>query len=264
MRLRASGLQFDYGGAPVLAGVSLELREGQLLGLVGPNGAGKSTLLSCLHGGLKPSTGNVRLEGVELEQLSRREVARAIAVVPQRCEVAFPVSVEHFVGLGRFAYSRFLGGQTQADLDAVEVALERMQLERLRRRAVDQLSGGEFRRVLIAQALAQEPRIMLFDEPVQQLDLRHQLEVMEFAREFARGAGQAALIVLHDLGLAARYCDELALLHRGRIVASGAPASVLTETALGEVWNVRAAIERSPATGALQIVAISPLHEVSP
>ncbi len=261
MRLVARELEFRYRREPVLAGVSLELREGALVGIVGPNGAGKSTLLGCLHGALRPSAGTLALDGRALETLSRREVARAIAVVPQRCEIAFPVSVEHFVGLGRFAREPLLGGPSAADREAVRAALARMGLEALCGRAVDELSGGEFRRVLIAQALAQEPALLLLDEPVQQLDLRHQLEVMEFARSFAHRPDAAAAIVLHDLALAARYCDELVLLERGRVVASGAPGAVLTEERLRAVWGVRAAIERSPATGALQIVPVEPVRE---
>lgn len=259
--LSATGLRFDYGGAPVLDGVSLEVAEGRLVGLVGPNGAGKSTLLACLHGGLWPSAGSVRLDGRELEPLSRREVARAIAVVPQRCEVVFPVPVEHFVGLGRFAHQGFFAGAGAADRAAVAAALERMRLVALASRPVNELSGGEFRRVLLAQALAQEPRLLLLDEPIQQLDLRHQLEVMEFTREFAHQAGRAALVVLHDLALAARYCDELVLLAQGRVVARGAPAAVLTEASLRAVWGVRASIENSPATGSLQVVPVEPLPE---
>jgi len=261
MRLEAHELVFDYGRAPVLAGVSFELVPGRLVGIVGPNGAGKSTLLACLHGALRPRGGRVLLEGRELARIPRREVARAIGVVPQRCEVAFPVSVEHFVGLGRFAHERWLGGPTQSDRVVVRAALEELGLAALAERPVDELSGGEFRRVLIAQALAQAPRILLFDEPVQQLDLLHQLQVMRFAREFSRREGHAAAIVLHDLALAARFCDELVLLERGRVVACGTPESVLTVERLRAVWGVRAAIERSPATGAIQVVPMEPATE---
>jgi iron complex transport system ATP-binding protein len=257
MMLRANNLLFEYGRAPILVDVSLDVPEGKLCGLVGPNGAGKSTLLRCLHGAIRPRSGTVSLDDCELSRLSRREVARAVGVVPQHCHPAFPVPVAHFVGMGRFAREPLFGGPSRADRAVVERCLDEMNLRALASRSVDELSGGEFRRVLIAQALAQEPRILLFDEPVQQLDLLHQLEVMEFARSFARRGGTAALVVLHDLGLAARYCDSLALLHRGRIVNIGAPDEVLTEDALRRVWGVRASIERSPATGAIQVVPLT-------
>jgi iron complex transport system ATP-binding protein len=256
MMLCASGISFGYGRSLVLDHVTIEVPEGSLLGLVGPNGAGKSTLLRCLYGSLRAREGTVRLDGVDLTHLDRKSVARAIAVVPQRCEVAFPVTVRHFVAMGRFAHQSWIGGASSIDRDVTDACLREMNLGEIPDRAVDELSGGEFRRVLIAQALAQEPRILLFDEPVQQLDLLHQLEVMEFARSFTRRGGTSALVVLHDLGLAARYCDRMALMQRGRIVAEGTPDEVLTAETVRRVWNVRAAIERSPAIGALQVIPI--------
>jgi iron complex transport system ATP-binding protein len=256
--LRAEGIAYAYGREPVLEGVGLEVSEGTLLGLVGPNGAGKSTLLRCLYGSVQPSAGTVRLGDREVGSLSRREVARSIAVVPQNCHPAFPVSVAHFVGMGRFAREPLLGGPSREDEAKVLACLGEMGLADLADRAVDELSGGEFRRVLIAQALAQEPRLLLFDEPVQQLDLLHQLEVMEFARAFTRRGGTAGGIVLHDLGLAARYCDVVTLLHLGRIVATGTPEEVFTVDRVRSAWGVEASIQRCPATGALQVIPVSP------
>jgi iron complex transport system ATP-binding protein len=264
MILRAESVSFGYGALPVLDGVSLEFPEGRLAGIVGPNGAGKSTLLRILSGLLRPTAGRVILGDADLASLSRRAVARLMGVVPQSSFPAFPVSVEHFVGLGRFAREPIFGGPTGADADATRRAMAEMQVAHLAGRTVDELSGGEFRRVLIAQALAQEPEILLFDEPVQQLDLLHQIEVMAFAREFARRPGSSAVIVLHDLGLAARYCDTLAILHRGRISASGAPEQVLTADAVREAWGVEASIQRCPATGSLQVVPLSPSKRRTP
>lgn len=260
MKLQADRVSFGYGGRGVLHGASLELPEGRLLGLVGPNGAGKSTLLRLLYRALRPSGGRVLLEGRALESLSRRSIARAIGVVPQRCEPAFPVSVRHFVGMGRFSREPLLGGPSRADLAAVDACLGEMGVAGLAERSVEQLSGGEFRRVLIAQALAQEPRILLFDEPVQQLDLLHQLEVMEFARSFARRDGCSAVIVMHDLGLASRFCDSIALLHRGHLLAHGSPNEIITPERLRDVWEVEASIERSPRTGALHVTPLAPVR----
>ncbi len=256
MKLTATGICFNYGRTTVLDDVSIDVPEGELLGVVGPNGAGKSTLLRCLHGSIRPRAGTVTLDDKPLSEYSRKEVARAIAVVPQRCEIAFPVSVRHFVGLGRFAREAWLGGPSKVDRDVVRKSLDEMRLDPLGDRPVDELSGGEFRRVLIAQALAQEPRILLFDEPVQQLDLLHQLDVMEFARAFTRRESTSAVVVLHDLALAARYCDQLVLMQKGHVVARGKPDDVITPESVQEVWNVRAAIERSPATGTIHVVPI--------
>ncbi len=255
--LRAWEISFDYGREPILAGVSLDVGGGALHGIVGPNGAGKSTLVRCLYGALEPRSGTVWLGTRELAQLSQREIARAIGVVPQRHHPAFPVSVRHFVGLGRYARESLVGGPSRADEDVVRACLDELRLADLAERPVTELSGGEFRRVLLAQALAQEPQVLVLDEPVQQLDLLHQLEVMEFARAFSRRAGCAAAVVIHDLDLAARYCDRVTLLHRGRVAAAGAPEEVFTKSVLREAWGVEAAIHRNPATGTVQVVPIA-------
>lgn len=256
MILQAADIVFGYRKDTLLDGIDLDVATGQLLGLVGPNGAGKSTLLRCLHGALRPRQGTVRLDGAPIAAMSRREVARQIGVVPQSCLPAFPTTVAHFVGMGRFAREPMLGGPRREDESRVLQCLQEMQLADLADRSVLELSGGEFRRVLIAQALAQDPRILLFDEPVQQLDLLHQLEVMEFARAFTRRGDTAGVIVLHDLGLAARYCDVIAVLHRGRIVALGSAEQVFTPATLREVWGVEAWLEHCPATSALQVVPL--------
>lgn len=256
--LRARDLAFGYGAHGVLDGVSLDVPQGSLVGLVGPNGAGKSTLLRCLCGALRPRRGRVELEGAELARMRPAEIARRIAVVPQASDPAFPVTVEYFVGMGRFAREPFLGGPTAHDRDVVRRCLAEMRVEHLATRAVHRLSGGEFRRVLIAQALAQEPRLLLLDEPVQQLDLLHQLEVMTFARAFTRRGGTAGVIVLHDLSLASRWCDAVVLLHRGRVLAAGPPREVLTVERLREAYEVETSVTRCDVTGALRIVPIAP------
>lgn len=256
--LEAHDVGFGYGTRPVLDGVSIAVPEGRLVGLVGPNGAGKSTLLRCLSGALRPTRGRVLLRGADVASMSPLELARDLAVVPQASQPAFPVSVAYFVGMGRFSRERFLGGPTPHDRDVVRACLAQMQLEPLASRPVDELSGGEFRRVLIAQALAQEPRVLLFDEPVQQLDLLHKLEVMEFARAFTRRGGTAGLIVLHELGLAARWCDELVLLHAGRVLARGDAEAVLTPGNLRVAYGVDVAVERVQATGTLEVFPIAP------
>ena len=264
MLLRAMAVTFAFGRQPVLGGVSLELREGELLGIVGPNGAGKSTLLACLHGALRPQAGTVELDGDDVHSLSAKSIARTIAVVPQRCEVPFPVSVADFVALGRYPHSSWLRGRTATDQQVVADSLAALQLTALATRPVNELSGGEFRRALIAQALAQEPRLLLLDEPVQQLDVRHQLEVMEFVRAFTRRPGMAGLVVLHERGLAARYCDRLALLHGGRIAATGTPDQVLSRTNMRSAFGIEAEIERSAATGTIQVVPVAAVDDTAP
>jgi len=256
--LSATDVVFGYGSHLVLDGVGLEIEEGSLTGLVGPNGAGKSTLLRCLYGGLVPRSGRILVEGDDLSDLGPGEIARRIGVVPQTSNPAFPVSVAYFVGMGRFAREPFLGGPTDADREVVRRCIEEMRLTDVADHPVDELSGGEFRRVLLAQALAQEPRLLLLDEPVQQLDLLHQLEVMEFVRDFTQRGSTAGVIVLHDLSLAARYCDTVVLLARGRIVASGPPAAVLTANNLRSVYGVESSVEPCVETGGLRFVVLRP------
>ncbi len=256
MNLQAEDLSFAYERRPVVDGVSLAVREGELVGVIGPNGAGKSTLLACLHGALRPRSGAVRLDGRDLQTLSKKAIARAIAVVPQRCHVAFPVTVAEFVALGRYPHVGFLRGRTRQDQATVAACLAALRLDGLAERSVDQLSGGEFRRALVAQALAQEPSVLLLDEPVQQLDLRHQLEVMEFVRSFTRRPRMSGLVVLHELGLAARYCDRLVLLHEGRVSANGASADVLSTENLRAAFGIHAEVAVNATTGALQVVPI--------
>ncbi|MFO0829661.1 MAG: ABC transporter ATP-binding protein [Phycisphaerales bacterium] len=253
--LCAEDLRFGYRRGRVLDGVSLDVAEGELVGLVGPNGAGKSTLLRCLYGAIRPR-GRITLLGKDLLRMGGREIARVVGVVPQQCVPAFPISVEQFVGMGRFARESFLGGATETDRAVVARCLDEMDIAGIARRPVDELSGGEFRRVLLAQALAQEPSLLLLDEPTQQLDLMHVLAVMEFAREFTRRVGTAGVVVLHDLSLAARYCDRIALLYGGRILASGSAESVLTVANLRLAYGVNASVQRCPATGKLQVVPL--------
>ena len=257
-------VHFSYGPKVILAGVSLDLPEGGLYGLVGQNGAGKSTLLRCLAGLARPARGRILLDGREVARIPRRELATQLGVVPQSCTPTFPVSVAHFVGMGRFARERFLGGSTREDAAVVARCLEELGLTALAGRPVDELSGGEFRRVLIAQALAQEAKILLFDEPVQQLDLRHQLEVMAFARDFTRRGGTSGVVVLHDLGLAARYCDRIALLHNGRILATGTPREVLTTANLRLAYAVETVVRECPETNAIEIIPLAPSPTAGP
>jgi iron complex transport system ATP-binding protein len=255
MKLRVSGVSFSFPGRPVLDGVTFDVAEGRLVALLGPNGAGKSTLLRCMYRALTPSSGSVLVDGADLATLPRREVALRVGVVPQACHPGFHVPVAEFVAMGRYARESLLGTESAAH-PAVARALEATSMTEHADRGVHELSGGEFRRVLIAQALAQEAPVLLLDEPVQQLDLFHQIEVMDLLRRLARRPGAAAVAVLHDIALAARYCDEVVLLSHGRIAAAGTPEAVITEENLRDVYGVEAAVDRCPATGAVRVVPV--------
>ncbi len=215
--------------------VSLGLRPGEVTAICGPNGAGKSSLLTCLAGLLAPDSGTVALEQQELGGLAPRDRARAIGYLPQQGEVAWNLSVETLVGLGRLPWN----GSAEVDQAAVDAALRALDLQDLRQRSVAQLSGGELARVLLARVLAGEPRWILADEPLANLDLAHQLTLLrQFRRLAGRGAG--VCLVLHDLAQAMNHADRVIVLDRGTLAADGPPAAALSEAVIEQVWKVRA------------------------
>jgi iron complex transport system ATP-binding protein len=237
------------GGRRLLGSVTLAAAPGETLGLLGPNGAGKSTLLRCLWGALKPAEGRVLIDGRDAAHMPARERARLVAAVPQETPPDFALSVREVVETGRTAHARSLFGGDAAGHAAVDAALDRMRLSPLARRPFAALSGGERKRALIARALAQQPRALILDEPANHLDIRHQLEVMALLREL----GATVIVAMHDLELAARFCDRLAVLSHGRLVAEGSPETVLTPARVAEVFAVRARIRREPPETGLRL-----------
>jgi iron complex transport system ATP-binding protein len=231
------GVSFRYGAALALEDASLAARSGEFVGLLGPNGAGKSTLVRLVAGLLAPARGTVRLAGFDPARAPRREVARTCALVPQEPRLTWPFTVREVVMMGRAPRQGLLALPGPLDHGAVQGALRACDLVELADRRIDALSGGERRRVFFARALAQEPRVLLFDEPTAFLDLGHQVAAMRMAQAAARG-GLCVVAVLHDLNLAAAACDRLVVMSRGRVVAEGAPAEVLTRDRVREVWNV--------------------------
>ena len=235
--VRLDNLSVTLGGRQVVAGISTELTGG-LIGLVGPNGAGKSSLVRAIAG-LVPSEGTILIDGKRA--LPLRERARRIAYLPQGQAVFWPVTVERLVALGRLPHLAPFARPAHTDHAAIERALTRTDLLDLRDRSIDELSGGERARVLLARALAVEAPLLLADEPLAALDPAHQIEVMQLLRaEAARGA--AVIAVLHDLTLAARWCDRLLLMDKGQLVADGAPREVLTAERIDAVYGVSAFI----------------------
>jgi iron complex transport system ATP-binding protein len=227
------------GGRRVVEGIGADLAGG-VIGLIGPNGAGKSTLVRAIAG-LVPAEGKILIDGGPVASMPLKERARRIAYLPQGQAVHWPLTVERLVALGRLPHLAPFARAGAADAEAIERALQRTELRGLRDRPVDQLSGGERARVLLARALAIEAPLLLADEPLAALDPAHQIEVMALLRaEAARGATMVA--VLHDLTLAARWCDRLLLIDQGRLIADGKPAEVLTADRIGSVYGVSAFI----------------------
>jgi iron complex transport system ATP-binding protein len=252
MKLEARDIHFGYEPQrPVLQGVSLEVPAGRVTGLFGPNGSGKSTLLRCLNGSLRPHSGRVLAEGQEVLALGARERARLMAVVSQDTPRALPFTALEVVLLGRYPH-----GETWREDSAEEVAFARGCLARvdaggLADRPFEELSGGERQRVIVARALAQESPIMLWDEAVSHLDIRHQLELYRLAQALA-GAGRTVVMVCHDLLLAPMFADQAVLLRAGRVAAAGTPEEVLAPRNLEAVFGVRLAVERG-AEGTVKV-----------
>ncbi|MEJ2359471.1 MAG: ABC transporter ATP-binding protein [Deinococcales bacterium] len=236
MSLEIRGLQAGYGERDVLRSCDLRVEPGQVVGVIGPNGAGKSTLVRVLTRRLPVRGGRVSVDGRPLHRFGRLELARKLAVVPQMPELPAGYTVRELVSMGRTPHVGLLRREGDEDRRAVEVAMRTTDTLHLADRRATHLSGGERQRVVLARALAQRPRYLLLDEPTNHLDLRYQVEVLAFTRrEVERGIG--ALVVLHDLNLAAGACDRLIVLQEGRVVAEGAPAQVLTALLVSRVYG---------------------------
>ena len=240
-RLTLAGVALRLGARAVLDGVDLAVAPGEVVGLIGRNGAGKTTLLRIAAGTLAADAGRVLLDDHAIDAYERRARARHVALVPQDTQVPFPFSVAELVLMGRTPHLGFLGFENAHDLDVAQRAMERMGIAALADRAVPTLSGGERQLAIVARALAQQPSLLLLDEPTAFLDLRHRLEVLTVVRELAAG-GASALVVSHDLGTAARVCDRLVLLADGRILADGPPRAVLSPDTLRAGFGIDAEI----------------------
>ncbi len=242
--LFADGVTVEVRDRAILRDVSLGLEHGERVALVGPNGAGKSTLLRVLAGILRPAAGRMQLDRVPIASLDRSEVARRLAVVPQQTALPFSMRVEEVVALGRLPHESPLRGSGPADRAAVAAAIDRVGLGHLLGRDARELSLGERQLVLLALAVAQEAPVLLLDEPTVHLDLRHQVEAMELLRDLNERDGTALVAVLHDLGLASHFFPRVVLLDHGRVVADGAPADVLTDSRIRDVFGVEPAFVR--------------------
>lgn len=235
--LDARAINAGYGNHTVLHAVSLRADAGEIVGLLGPNGSGKSTLLRALSGVLRPSSGTVLLRGRELASWSPRERARLVACVPQHVEVPVPFAVDELVALGRTPYVRGWTRLTHADREAVDAAIGAMDLAAIRAQSIDAVSAGERQRALLAMALAQEPDLLLLDEPTAHLDLHHAAQLMRRIHTLARERGLGVVLSSHDLALAAETCDRAVLLDRGAIAADGPPRVVLTPDRISAVYR---------------------------
>lgn len=258
MLLATQDLTAGYPPRSVLQGLCLEVPAGQFLAVAGPNGSGKSTLLRVLSRTLRPWSGRVMLDGMDLGRLSPAAVARQVAVVAQETAVEYEFTVEELVAMGRLPHLRRLRPETAADRAAVEAVLAATGMAPLAQRLVTAISGGERQRALIARALAQEPHLLLLDEPTSHLDIAYQVEVLDLVWRLNRTSGLTVVAVLHDLNLAAHYADRLILLREGRVLADGPPAAVLTAENVAAVYGAQVQITRHPDDGSPHVILRSP------
>ena len=240
-------LSFAYArGRKVLSGIALTAAADKFLCILGPNGSGKTTLLRCLLGQLRPVGGSILLDGADLRKYSRRGVARLLAYVPQFPSTAFTFSVRELVLMGRFAHVGVMGLPGKQDRAVARQAMIMTETLTFCDRTLDELSGGEAQRVMVARALAQQPAVMLLDEPTSHLDIRNQLLIYRMMGRLAHDWGMAVVCVSHDLNLAARFCDELVLMRDGRVIAHGAPAHVIRKDVLSEAYDVEIDLIETP------------------
>ncbi len=254
--IRLDGVGFSYGAHCVLDGVSATIERGELVCLVGVNGAGKSTLLQLIAGLLRPGAGRVRCAGLDPAAAPRRQVARHIALVPQSYQLAFPFTVGEVVLMGRYAHAPrgLLGLERPADVNAADRAMRRCDVRELADRRFDAISGGERRRALLAQAFCQETELILLDEPTSSLDPAHAITFFEALRAQTHQQGATALVVTHDLNLAARFADRVLVLDGERLAADGTPAEVLASPAAAAAFGVTLHVGTLPGSGARFVV----------
>lgn len=257
--LAADGVTAGYGERMVLRAVPLEVWPGELLAVVGPNGAGKSTIVKVLAGQLRPWSGRVELFGRPIASLTPRELARSVATVGQENAVAFRFTVLEIVLMGRAPHLGRLAFEGRRDLEIAWDALARLDLLDLAGRHIQELSGGERRRVFLARALAQEPRVALLDEPTAFLDLRHAAEIFTRFKELALERKMAVVATLHDLNMAALYADRVLLMKDGAAIGQGAPEEVLTNANLRAVYETELYVGKNPLTGTIAVLPVTRL-----
>jgi iron complex transport system ATP-binding protein len=255
-KLETRDLMCAYNGHPVLEDLCVQAHPAEVLGLIGPNGVGKSTLLRAMARLMEPKRGKVLLADQDVWHASPREVARQLAMAPQASGMAWAITVEHAVSLGRAPHRGWLLPYTVQDRMATEQALEQAGLSQLRHRLLTELSGGEQQRVVLARVLAQEPQVLLLDEPTSHLDLKYQSGILGLVRQLAHQRSLTVVVSLHDLNLAALYADRLALLAEGRLLAVGSPAEVLTPERLSQVYGVPILVTRHPLYGTPMVTPV--------
>jgi len=249
-------VSFSYFNGLVLRDIDLNIGDGEMVGVIGPNGCGKTTLLKLACGVLSPVRGEVSLGGISLKKLSRKQVARHVAVVPQYFNIPFAFTVAEVVLLGRTPFISTISGETRRDHAMSALALGLAGINHLKNRYFNDLSGGERQKVILAMALAQEPKLLLLDEPTTHLDISHQVEILELVKSLNREQEVTVVAAMHDLNLAALFFERLVLLKEGAIFADGSPREVLTEDTIQDVFSASVKVSQHPVTSVPHIVVL--------
>ncbi len=249
MTIRVHDLYYKYREKYVLEGATVEIRPGEILGILGQNGSGKTTLLKNLNRNLSPESGAVYLDGEDLVDMTKNDIARSIATVPQGNEIRFSFTVEDIISMGRMPFQKQFAGESSEDMEIIEEAMRDTNLLEMRDRHINEMSGGERQKVIIARALAQTPKYLLMDEPTNHLDINAQFEVLDLVSDLARKKGISVVLVSHNLPMAARYCDRIALIKDRRVMCEGTPEEVLTPENMRDVFSVDAELVINPKTG---------------
>lgn len=245
--LKVCNLTAGYNGKPFIENISFEVREGEIFSIVGPNGSGKTTILKTLTGTLEPMSGEIWLKNKNLFSYSPKQLAKIIAVLPQHFHSAFSYTVEEIVMLGRYPHQKsFFRTMTKDDETVVTNAMEQTGIAPLRYKTLDELSGGERQRVMLARALAQEPELLLLDEPTNHLDIRYQISLLDMLKKWAEEKKLSVIAILHDLNMASLYCDNILLLHKGKMAAADTPLKVLKEEKLQAVYEAPVRQKKHP------------------
>jgi iron complex transport system ATP-binding protein len=247
--ISAKNINFSYAAKPVMEDVSFAIDEAQIVSIIGPNGSGKTTLLKIINGTLFPDAGQMLIDGKETSRWSRKDIAQKVAIVPQETAVIFPFYAEEIVLMGRFPHLSNYRFEDKKDYRIVHEAMEKTDTLAFAARRFDELSAGERQRVLIARALAQEPKVLLLDESTVFLDLKHQAQFLALLRQLNTAQQLTVIFVTHDINLAAQHADRIILLYSGKIYAIGKPAEVITAANIKEVYDVGVLIDKNPQSG---------------
>jgi len=256
MLLNINNVRFAYQSADVLKDVSFEASGGEVVGILGKNGCGKTTLMKCINAHLRPHSGCVTIDGSDVSKMSKKELAKHMAVVAQHVNMSFPFTVLETVMMGLYPTSEWMRPPTDGEMEKILNAMNSTDVTQFAERPVTELSGGERQRVLIARALVQDPEVFLLDEPTLHLDINHQFNLMETVNRLAREKGMLVMIVTHDISLAARYCDRVILMEKGEIIGSGKTDEVITSENLMKVFSVHADVKYDERINGMNVLFI--------